>query len=195
MKRAACPEGQIDIFPEQLMAELFAHQMPAAPLPPLPFPRNAEVDVARACRILDTNQKTVERMLREKLLRGYKIKAGKKGRPTYRIEHASVVEYCDNLRILHHIAPRKATASSRPPDNSILPFPPSETISVQEVADHLGVAPTTVRKLFDSGSLIAYQLIVDSKSPWRISRPSLVEYLQDLRRDAGPKRPSFTSAS
>jgi hypothetical protein len=183
MKRAACPEGQIDIFCPETMAKLFSHPSPAAPLPALPFERNKEIDVARACRILSTNLRTIQRMCKDKLIRSYKIKGGTKGRPTYRIEHASIVEYCDKLRMTYHIAPRKASPG-RPPDEAILPFPARETISTQDVMDHLGVSQGTVRKLFDPGELIAYQLIVESNSPWRIWRPSFVRYIESLRRDA-----------
>lgn len=184
MRRSACPEGQIHIFSPEEMAELFAHPKPAAPLPPLPFERNKEIDIARACRILDTNNTTVRVLLKKKLIRSYKIKGGKTGNSTYRIEHASIVEYCDQLRLTYHIAPRKPVAG-RPADHTILPFPASETISTQDVMDHLDVSLNTVRKLFDTGDLIAYQLIVDSNSPWRIWRPSFVRYLETLRRDAG----------
>lgn len=183
MKRATCPDGQIDIFSPETMAELFSHPSPAAPLPALPFERNKEIDVARACRILDANKDTVQRMCKAKLINNYKIKGGKRGRPTYRIEYAAIVEYCDRLRMTYHIPPRRHT-QGRPRDEAILPFPARETITTQDVMDHLGVSQGTVRKLFDSGELVAYQLIVESNSPWRIWRPSFVRYIESLRADA-----------
>lgn len=194
MKRA-CPDGQIHIFSDAEMAQLFAHPSPAAPLPPLPFARNKEIDVARACRILDTNLRTVQRMCQDKLIRSYKVRGGRKGRPTYRIEHASVVEYCDMLRLEYHIPPRKGSAVARPVDDTILPFPAREAIYTQEVMDHLGVSQGTVRKLFDSGDLVAYQLIIGSNSPWRIWRPSFVKYLEQLQRDAQPSGRRLVSAA
>lgn len=168
------------------MAKLFAHPQPQEPLPPLPFERNQEVDVPRACRILDTHPPTIHRMLKKKLLSGYPARIGTAR--SYRIKHASIVEYCDNLRVAFHLPLRKGTAPGmRLPDNQILPFPPSDAISVQDVMEHLDVSGMTVLKLLQSGQLEGYQLLPEKKSPWRISRPSFVAYLRKLQTEAQQK--------
>lgn len=196
MRRQACPEGQTHIFAPEVMAQLFAHPEPTAPLPPLPFKRNEEVDVARACKILATNPTTISRMLNANppLLLRYRLNDDESKRPTYRIKYSSLIDHCDRLRVIYRIPPRAAAGEGkRIPDDKILPFPAGETIGIDEVAQHLEVTANTASKLIDSGKLTAYKLIPIRRNPWRVHRPSLVKYLEDLRAQAAPKPFAHTS--
>jgi hypothetical protein len=183
MRRQVCPELQIDIFDADTMHQLFAHPAPEEPLPALPFERNKDVDTIRASKMLATSGNTIRRMLDDNLIRHYQIRGGIYARE-YRIEHASVVEYCDKLRLKYGISPRRASKGPRPPDSEILPFPANETINVGSVMGSLDVSRKVAINLIESGELIGYKLVPLESAPWRIHRPSLVAYLQKLRRDA-----------
>lgn len=190
MKRILCTE-QGDLFPSSEIFRVCARREPPVVIPPLPFARNKEIDIHRAARILGTDIRTVQRMLKDKLMSG-----GYRPTPAspYRIEHASIVEYCDALRVRFHIPARRRAAGSRPLDEDILPFPVAETIQLREVAAHLDVSNNTASKLLDTGDLVGYQLIPGAKgSTWRIHRPSFIAYQERLRQQAGKTSSSATS--
>ncbi|HEY4358232.1 MAG TPA: helix-turn-helix domain-containing protein [Acidobacteriaceae bacterium] len=185
MTRLACPEGQLDIFAPDIMAEMFDHPKPDAPLPPLPFERNQEVDMKRAARILHVDERTVRRMIARGMIRAYKPRK----RSTFRIEYASLLEHCDRLREINHIAPRRHVGK-RIPDDAILPFPWKETIMISEVARHLDIDIEAAADLIADGELVAYQMHPFAHGPWRVHRPSFVKYLHKLRRQAAPRTAS-----
>ncbi len=183
MRRPPC-EDQPDLFPADAMPFVCARRQPPVALPPLPFQRNQEIDVERAARILAVTPSSIHRMVRERLLRAYSIQDAERSNQFLRVEYASVLEFVDNLRRCYHLPPRPHTAG-RPLDRDILPFPMSETITLEEVYGHLDISRNTALKLLDTGEISGYKLRPVGNSPWRIGRPSFVAYLHGLRRAAG----------
>lgn len=51
------------------------------------------------------------------------------------------------------------------------------TVTVQEAARLLGVSPQTVRRLIRSDHLIARRVSPAPRSPWRVTRDSLLAYI------------------
>lgn len=161
----------------------------------LPFQRSQEIDVERARKILHVSVKTMRRILDKKVIRAYRlVGAGSKCNP-WRIEYASLVEYCDQLRVDHGISPRSVgamTLRGRRRDVDLLPFPIEETISVSDVAERLVCSEMTVLLLIESGTLVAYRLLnLPGGWPWRIHSLSLDRYLRNLNEQAA-KRPTTT---
>jgi len=173
---------------------LFEDFMPDAARTPklaLPFQRSNEIDIKRACRILGVTEKTLGRMLVKQLIRGYRHP----GAP-WHIEYDSVVEYCDQLRVLHCISDDRVgiAAGRRRRDHDLLPFPLAETISMSDAQERLDISHNAIVHLIEMGSLTGYQVLFETKGcPWRIHAPSLERYIESLHIMAG-KRPSSRPA-
>jgi excisionase family DNA binding protein len=184
MRRFAslCPDDQDHLFSKDFCHPLDEDQRELKPLPPLPIPRNHEVDIHRASKLLNTSNNTVFRMIDAGLIGGYKVLGHQRSaKSKYRIDYWSIVRHCDNLRMANHLPPRVASRSGmRPADRDVLPFTPVQTLSIQEVAEHLDVSYNVVTRLIEQGDLYGYQLIAGS--PWRIHRPTFVDYLNRLQR-------------
>ena len=187
MKRNLIPEGQISIFPAEVMTELFRHpQPPPAPKLDLPFPQTASIDQERAARILDASRRTVRRLCERELLKHYRI--GGRNVGSLRIEYWSLVTYCDELRMKAGVRPRAALAkNTRPKDRDILPFPTDETVTVDFVTDKLDCGRQLVLDMIEEGKLTAYRLIDEPNASWRIWVRSLERYIESLHRQARQK--------
>ena len=177
--------------------DLFGGEKPvalAAPKLALPFQRTEEVDVHRVARILGVSKKTVRRMCQAKHLRAYRTDDR---RAPFRIEYASVVEYCDRLCVENHIPNRRGVltgARRRFRDCEILPFPLAETIGVPEVSRRVGLSTMASIHLIEEGVLVAYQLLIDTPGcPWRIHAPSLERYLASRHAMAASTRHAGTT--
>lgn len=160
-----------------------------APKLELPIQRSKEIDMKRACQILGANPKTVTKMLENQMIRGYRHIASN---APWHIDYDSVVEYCDNLRILYCIrdARPRLAGRARHRDREILPFPLDETIYMDEARKRLDLTTVAVIHLIQAGALVGYQIIFEQMGcPWRIHAPSLERYLASLHAMA-TKRPS-----
>ncbi|QHN04385.1 hypothetical protein FTO74_14210 [Granulicella sp. WH15] len=151
----------------------------------LPFQASATIDVDRASKILDVSRITMRRMLEKELFRAYYLM----DRPTcWRIEYDSVVDYCDRLRVHYAISiPRSPLGPGRKRrrDEELLPFPKEQTVGVGLVMKVLDCSSPTVSALIESGTLVAYQILINQPgSPWRIYRPSFERYVASLHQMA-----------
>jgi excisionase family DNA binding protein len=61
---------------------------------------------------------------------------------------------------------------------------PEKMLSVEEIADELGVNPETVRVWIRSGELVAYSI----GKGYRISRPDLEDFIKRRRTDYNRRR-------
>jgi excisionase family DNA binding protein len=96
-----------------------------------------------------------------------------------RIDYDSLVQFLDDLRARHGIKDkRKPPMFGRHPDNDLLPFPWSDTMSVEEAAETLNIHRSKVLLRIESGLFEAYQLVPNST--WRISRTSFASYIQKV---------------
>jgi hypothetical protein len=175
--------------------EGFEPQAAKAPGLALPFQKSSEIDVDRACKILGVTEKTLRRMLERQLIRGYRHTGV---RAPWHIEYESVVEYCDQLRVLHCISDQRGGLSGnrkRYRDHELLPFPLAETISIADVRKRLDCSQDSVLHLIQSGSLVGYQVLFEQTGcPWRIWAPSLERYIESLHVMAGKRTTSRPSA-
>jgi hypothetical protein len=169
--------------------ELFETLNPAERTAPLALPiqRSAEIDTQRVAKILDISHSAAKRMARQKLLRAYKLSDAS----AWRIEYASVVEYCDQI-CLHYCIPRQRASvlpkGRRHRDADILPFPLDETIGVQEVRAALDCNDLIVSNLIEEGKLVAYKIFPKMRAcPWRIHAPSLGRHIASLHEMATSK--------
>lgn len=184
MTRSSC---QLELF------EGFAPSCDRAPRLALPFQRSKEIDIARVRQILGVNQKTAMRMLERGLIRGYRH-AGI--RANWHVEYDSVVEYCEQLRILHCISDARAGVKphQRRRDRDLLPFPLDETVTLPDVCRRLDMVRYSVVHLIEIGALVGYQVIFEQHGcPWRIHAPSLERYLASLHAMASKKPTRQTS--
>jgi hypothetical protein len=178
-------ESQFEMF------EAAAPPSGRAPKLALPFQQSEAIDVTRVCRILDTNKNTVIRLLREGYLSGYQVHRSK----YWRIEYSSVVDYCNRLRVEYRIGTRAVVPAGgfRVKDKALLPFPPAETLTIEDVREVLDCGRKAVLYMIDEGVLTAYQLKLGApESPWRIYRRSLERYMESLwaQARAQPVTPS-----
>ena len=157
-------------------------QRPITPGCLLPAPANQFVDIERAAAIFDVSKRLVLEMIRPDMLRGYQLA------PTMRwnIEYASIVEFCDRLRLEYAIRDRRPKLPPAAPgiarrwrDADLLPFPKADTVSVREVVTGLDVDKTIALNLVEEGAFEAYRIF--KGSPWRISKTSLFAY-RDRKR-------------
>jgi hypothetical protein len=174
--------------------ESFNPEASRAPKLELPFQKSSEIDVKRAQRILGITKRSIHRMLQDKRLSGYR--AVDKNSSPWRIEYSSVVAYCDKLRMIYAISDRRVgrKPGARCRDHELLPFPLSETIGAAEVRKRLDCSHAAVLHLIDTGSLVGYQVVETTGSPWRIHAPSLEAYIRSLHVMAGKGPSSRPSA-
>jgi excisionase family DNA binding protein len=175
--------------------ELFESGRCAAELSPrleLPAQSCQEIDVRRAARILGVSKGTVGTMLKNELLRCYRVGSDK----TWRILYDSVIGYCNLLRVHYRISEDRLLRKpqrGRLRDEDLLPFPLALTISAREAQDRLRIRRENVIYLIEQGDLVGYQILVDQKaSPWRIFAPSLERYIASLHVQAQAKGKVFT---
>jgi hypothetical protein len=185
--------------PTPIQFELFEGFEPeGTPLPKLelPFQRSQEIDVARARAILGVNDKTMRKLLEKGLIRGYRHPGS---RASWHVEYESVVEYCDQLRVLHCISDTRAgisKGSRRRRDRDLLPFPLDETVTIRDVCERLDIAYNSAIHLMQEGAIVGYQVIFEQLGcPWRIHADSLDRYIANLGTMAHRKRSSQVSPS
>lgn len=146
----------------------------------LPFAEKEYIDVPRAARILGVSDTTV---VTEIYRRGLIAMIDYAPRKRKRVLYQSVVEFCDSLRVLYAIKDRRPPLDNpvlRYRDEDLLPFPLRDTIGVVQLPRYLGYGSVSpVRLLLEEGRFEAYQLY--RGSPWRISRKSVLEYVQRAR--------------
>jgi len=177
---------QLELFPE------FVPQGERAPKLALPWSEREEIDSQRAAKILGVSLPTMRRMLNAGCMRYYSL-SGKES--SVRILYESLVQYCDQLRV-HFLIPARHTRQPgrRLRDDQVLPFPLSETITVDEVRLLLHCSDRSVVHLIDSGEIQAYRLLMgDCTTKWRINLPSVERYIAKLHRMAAPKQYAASS--
>ena len=178
------PTSQIELF------EGFESTATQTPKLALPFQRSNEIDVRRAQRILGVAKNTLSKMLERHLIRGYRHPGAS---APWHIEYDSIVEYCDQLRVLHCISDQRAGLTGgrrRYRDHELLPFPLAQTIPISEVRSRLDCSRDSALHLIEMGAIVGYQILFEQFGcPWRIYGPSLDRYIESLHVMAG-KRPS-----
>ncbi|MGC2108233.1 MAG: hypothetical protein WA655_01870 [Candidatus Korobacteraceae bacterium] len=145
----------------------------------LPFAEREYIDARRACRILGVSYRTLMR-----LAMSGRVSWLDHGKLSWkRVRYKSVVNYCDRIREDHKIADQRPQLSApylRHKDEDLLPFPLQDTISAEQALEFLGFAKTdSLVRLIEEGRFEAYQLV--PQAPWRVSRRSLLSYLDRLR--------------
>lgn len=151
----------------------------------LPFAAREYIDTRRACRILGLwwPSVTLTRMAETGLIEWLDMGKGS----WKRVRYKTVVDFCDRLRDDHKIADRRPKLSPhlRHRDEDLLPFPLTDTITAQQALDALGFLKTDslVRRI-EEGCFDAYQLVPWAPTPWRVSRSSLIAYMDRLRSPA-----------
>lgn len=149
--------------------------------------RGEGIDAQRACRILGVSYRTLMRLAKRRSIEW--LDDGKLS--WKRVRYNSIVNFCDRLRMDHKIADRRPQLSApylRHRDEDLLPFPLQDTMSAQEVLPVLGFAKTdSVVRLIEEGCFEAYQLVLHA--PWRVSRSSLLAYLDRVRGPASADDP------
>lgn len=158
----------------------------------LPFPDEKTIDMRRACSILHVSKFSVHRLFvtpltpgsEEMCLRAYNTRRN----APMRIEYESLVRFLDRLRERHGIADRRASPTwGRHRDEELLPFPWSDTISVQDASEALSIHISKVLLRIEAGNFEAYQIW--RLAPWRISRIGLSKYIESFKSNTGAGRP------
>ncbi|MGB8887124.1 MAG: hypothetical protein WCC87_10405 [Candidatus Korobacteraceae bacterium] len=154
----------------------------------LPFAEREYIDARRACRILGVSYRTLMRLAKSE-----HIEWLDHGKISWkRVRYKSVVDFCDRLREEHKIADRRPQLSAaylRHRDEDLLPFPLRDTMTAQQALQVLGFAKTdSLVRLIEEGRFEAYQLA--QQAPWRVSRASLIAYLDRLRAPAPADDPA-----
>jgi hypothetical protein len=151
-----------------------------------PLAEKEYIDVARTARILGVHWRTVRRLARAGRIEwlDYRKSSWK------RVRYKSVVDYCDRLRQDHKIADRRPQLSApylRHKDEDLLPFPLRDSMTAGQALAILGYSQTeSLVAMIEEGCFEAYQLV--PQGPWRVSRTSLLTYL-DLVRSTAPLEP------
>jgi hypothetical protein len=150
----------------------------------LPFAEREYVDMRRCARIFGASNTAVYRMA---------ATLGFDGKPLIsmveyrrgahrRILYSSIVRYCDHLRERYRIADRRPPKNPmlRHRDEDLLPFPLTDTVYSPEALAALGYQQVaSLVPLIEEGRFDAYKLV--SGKEWRISRSSLIAYIESLR--------------
>ena len=76
----------------------------------------------------------------------------------------------------------KRKTNFRTPDQLLLPWSPSHTISTARAAEMLDVHPVTVWRMIEAGELKAYK-IRPGASPWRVNYDSVMKRIEAIHRD------------
>jgi len=158
----------------------------------LPFPDESTIDTARACAILHVSAAVVYRLTVTPIAPGSETMSlvaysTMRGAPL-RIEYASMVRFLDSVRERHGIPDhRPIPVFGRYRDDDLLPFPWSDTITVNDAAEALSIHPSKVLLRIESGQFEAYQL--GHGAPWRISRNSLARLIASFSTRPSSVRP------
>jgi len=132
------------------------------------------IDARRACRILGVSYTTLSRMGAKGL-----IHWAAPERSTWKqVHYLGLVSFCDRIREEHRIPDRRPQLPGplRHRDEDLLPFPLTDTIGSAEACTALGCRKLdSLMLLISRGRIEAYHLA--SRTPWRVSRPSLQRYL------------------
>ncbi|MDR3723303.1 MAG: helix-turn-helix domain-containing protein [Terracidiphilus sp.] len=170
-----CPRCQFDL---REAADLLHHSEQMM----LPFAEKEYVDIKRAARIFGVSTPTVHKLRDAGLIQ--MINPVKHRR--IRVRYQSIVDLCDKLRARYCIADRRPALDGpflRHRDADLLPFPLTDSISVESAMQIMGYSSETpVYLMLEEGRFEAYRLL--PKMPWRISRVSLGSYLQRICSDA-----------
>jgi len=159
--------------------------MPESPQFVLPFAEKEYVDMTRAANILGASWQTVMRLAQSGTIDmiEYRYRGWKK------VRYQSIVDFCDSLRRHYAIPDRRPVLSApylRHRDCDLLPFPLRDTMGFEEAKQALGVTSDRVLPLLiEEGRFEAYRLVIGA--PWRISRPSFLEYLETMHRGPIPR--------
>jgi hypothetical protein len=150
------------------------------------FAEKEYIDAGRACGILGVGYSTLQRMAASGMIEW--IGAAKS--TWKRVRYQSIVEFCEGLRQRHRLPDRRPALapSLRHRDCDLLPFALADTVNAREALKALGlVRRTAMVRLIEEGRFEAYQLV--PQGPWRISRPSLLAYLDERQRKTGGAHP------
>ncbi len=141
------------------------------------------VGVPRAAGILGADWSTVYRLVENGCFRLVDfVFRGRK-----RVHYGSLVEYLDRLRVEYGIPNRRAPLahpSLRWRDEDLLPFPLTVTIDTGQAADAISISQVKVVHMCEEGRFESYHFLPNS--PWRISAPSFVAYVERTARVLGP---------
>jgi hypothetical protein len=154
----------------------------------LPFAAREYIDTRRARRILGVSFPTLTRLAKNGLVDW--LDGGKDS--WKRIRYQSVVDFCDRVREQHKIPERRPKLSNphlRYRDEDLLPFPLSDTITAKHALELLGLTHRrSMVRLIEEGRFEGYQLVAQSE--WRVSRSSLLVYLDKRRARVQPGDPA-----
>jgi hypothetical protein len=152
----------------------------------MPFAEREYVSMRRAMSILGVSEATLSRLVADGVVQWFNL-----GKTTWkRVRYQSLIEFCDQLRQQHKIESRRPPLGApylRYRDEDLLPFPLSDTIPSAEACAALGYIKTpSVVLLIEEGRFDAYQLV--QRAPWRISRSSLLVFINRSRTAHTNKR-------
>ncbi len=157
----------------------------------LPFAAREYVDTRRACRILGVGYRTLQRFVSNGQIEWVSL-----GKVSWkRVRYKSVVDFCDRIRQQHKIASRRPPLHPhlRHRDEDLLPFPLRDTMSSEEALAVLGLSNGNkglrFAQMVEEGRFEAYQLI--PQGPWRVSRSSLLAYMERARSPKGSTGPMY----
>jgi hypothetical protein len=154
-----------------------------------PFAEREYIDMPRCCRILGVNETVARRLAESGLIK----LIDHLPRTRKKIRYQSVVDLCDRLRGEYGIPDRRPLLSApylRHRDADLLPFPLTETIYSNNAMELIGCGFYTLTRLIDEGRILAYRLAPGARTPWRISRVSVENHMQQVTRGVagGPGR-------
>lgn len=158
----------------------------------LPFPDEKTIDMARCCSILHVSPHVVRRLIVTPLTLSSDVMClsayNTMRHAPLRIEYGSLVRFLDHLRELHGIADRRPKpVFGRHRDEDLLPFPWSDTMTVEEASDVLSIHRSKVLLRIEAGQFEAYQIV--RSSPWRVSRSSLARLVSSFSSSPKTGRP------
>jgi hypothetical protein len=151
-----------------------------------PFPNPEYIDVKRAAHILGVSHTNILELHAARRIEMINYAKHKRKR----IRYASIVEFCDRLRLDHGIANRRPALPSslfRHRDEDVLPFPLADTLSTTQALQYMAYDSTNpILHMIDEGLFEAYK--ISNSSAWRISAISLAAFLRAVQ-----KRPNAAS--
>jgi hypothetical protein len=180
MRRPVCPEGQADLWPNDVMAAHFAHRRILPPDLSLPFPVKSQISTEQVMSVLAVSKDTVRRLRKLHYLEYYDLPGS--ALPS-RILYDSFVSYCNLLHEQAGVPPcRTASPGLRLRAVDLLPFPLENNLTAAFVADLLDISRRSLVPILEAGLISCYRLFPRSiDSPWRIDSRSVERYLQGVR--------------